>query len=303
MDYGMSFKEALAATEADLADFDEMMEPAQELLSLTRTAKQSAKTDQANNDMKSSAANSTQEFVKRAQSEGEKILKKIERTHASTLKVLNNTWTSNENFIGEFEEMQSSYKLVEQITVINWSYGHNAEQYLHSKLNQLRAVITKNAGYLNNWQNLPEDALIKLSGKNLDKELVSEMGAPSSIDTVNEFMGHLRTQFRGRKSEKNYRGELVNDLINQVRNFAKTKTSYSQDINAAERIAKSAQSTVESHMRSSDYSDEDKQQIIKLQRNLNRMLVTYANMIYFIYRLNVEYILNRRALIERLFEK
>lgn len=303
MDYGMSFHKALRALESDLERFNAESEAAMEVLTITKQAAQSAKTDQANNTLKASSTNSTQTYVERARSEADKVLKTIQNRHNSTLRVLSNTWESNDQFIGEYSQYQNQYKLVDEIVVINWSYGHNAEQYLLNKLTKLRAVITTNASYLNNWQNIPQDALINQSGKTLDKSLVAAMGAPSSIDTANEYMGHLRTQFRGRKSEKTYRGEMVNVFINEIRSFAKTKTSYNQNINAAERIAKTIASTCEGHMRNASMSDEDKQHILKLQKNLDRMIVLYANMIYFSYRLAVEYILNRRVLVTKLYEK
>lgn len=302
MNYGLSFREALEAQDYDLSQFDEPVERAMEV-SMTQSAAQSEKTDQANNTMTTSAVNETQDNVEKATNEGEKILKMIQNRHASTLKVLNNTWTSNEKFLEEFGNYQNQYKQLDQVTLINWSYGHNADQYLIDKLTQLRAVITRNAGYLNNWQNIPSDALIAQSGKALDKALISAMGAPSSIETPHEFMGHLRTQFRGKKSQKTYRGDMVNQYVNEIRSFAKTKTSYSQNINSAERLAKSIQSSAQNLMRSNNFSDQDKATILKYQRNLNRMLALYVNMIYFVYRLATEYILNRRVLVTKLFEK
>lgn len=303
MDYGLTFSEALIAQESDLNQYNDEELAMEATTTLTTQAKQSSTKDMSGNQMTTTAINDTQTAVERVTAEGEKIQNMIERKNQSALKFLNNTWDSNDTFLGQFEDYQNQYKLLDSVTLINWSYGHNADQYMVSKLTKLRAVITRNATYLNNWQNIPDDALIKQSGTALDKALITEMGAPSSIDTPNEFMGHLRTQFRGRKSQKTYRGESAKVYANEIRNFAKTKTSYKEHVDAAKRIAKSAQSTAESLTRSTKFSDQDHQVILKYLRNLYRMITLYVNMIYFVYRLSVEYILNRRVLVTKLFEK
>ena len=303
MNYGMSFREAIDAFESDLNGIE--MSAAMELFgdSDTTTAKMSAKTDQANNDLESSARDDVQESSKRVDAIIEKLVKSISRVNNSTLKLLQNTWDDNHKFIAQYSEMAESYKLKDQIDVINWTYGHNMEQYLHAKIVTLRATVTKNAGYLSNWQNIPDDAMIKKGGKELDSAIVGEMGAPGGIDTPTEYMGHLRTQFRGRKSEKSYRGEMASNFIQEIRSFDGTRSSYTQDIQAATRIVKSMQNTVKNQIRNTQFSDDDHRSIIKYLRNMIRMMTIYINMIYFIYRLEVEYILNRRLIINRLYEK
>lgn len=306
MNYGMSFTEALAAFEADLME-PMIADPAMELFgdSNTNTAKMSNKTDQANNkvDTGNDQRDSIQTSSERVDAIIEKLVKSITRVNKTTLKVLQNTWDDNDKYMAQYGEMSSTYRLKDEISVINWTYGHNMEQYLHSKITTLRAIISKNAAYLSNWQNIPEDALINKAGRELDAAIVTEMGAPSSIDTPAEFMGHLRAQFRGRKSEKNYRGEMANKFIQEVRSFASTKATYTQDMQAAIRTTKSMQNTMKNQIRNMNFSEEDRRSLIKYLRNMVRMMTIYINLIYFVYRLEVEYILNRRLIINRLYEK
>lgn len=304
MDYGYTLSQFQEVIEHDLSFFDEM-DAAMEVLTLSRSAAQSEKTDNANNSLTqksaADASDNNQDFIKQAQSNTDKAMQVIERTHAKVNKLLTNTLAENEKFIEQYTT--SGYKLQEELTVVNWSYGHNAENYLHSKVAKLRAILTNNANYLGSWQNIPDDALIKQKGKALDKELVGELGAPSSIDSLAEFQVHMQQQFRGRKSEKNYRGEMAEGFLNDIRNFAKVKTTYSQDISAAERICKSVLSKCNGIMRGTNYSDEDKKMVLKYQRSVYRILVSYCNLIYFTYRLYTEYILNRRLLVQRLYQK
>lgn len=304
MNYGLTFSQMLAAQEADLTAFDDMT-PAQEVLTLSKEEEMSRNATQAEDPNKPEKLtdNTMQELDQQLENQFEKISNVIKRIHSQTLKLLNGTWEGNEQFVTDYNNMVSSYKQVQELTVINWTYGHKAEQYLHGKVAKLRATLTNNANYLNNLKGLPENALIGMSGKALDKAICAELGAPSSIESVNEFMGHLRTQFRGRKSQRTYRGEMANAFIQEVRAFAKTKTSYQQDINAAERIAKSAHDIVRGHLRNNSMSEEDKRSSLKYLKNVYRMITIYVNLISFTYRLHVEYILNRRALINRLYEK
>lgn len=303
--YGCVFSEMQRAMEEDLALFDDEEDAAMEVLTLSRSAAQSSKTDNANNNLNQNQANDTQDnnqnYIDQAERNGEKAMQVIERIHRMTNKLLTNTLDENEKFIDQYTN--SGYKLQDELTVINWSYGHNAENYLHGKVAKLRAILTNNANYLGSWQNIPDDALIKMKGKALDKELIGELGAPSSIDTMKEFQVHLQQQFRGRKSEKNYRGEMAEGFLNDIRNFAKVKTTYSQDISAAERICKSVVSKCTGIMRGTQYSDDDKKMVLKYQRSVFRIMSAYLNLVYFYYRLYTEFILNRRLIIQRLYQK
>lgn len=318
MDYGMTFTAMLETMEQELAALDglsmatevENINDASGIFknkdtTMTRSAEQARKTDVkgVNDQDQSIAKDTTQDFVKKVEENAEQVLATLDRVNKITTRLLENTLKANEEFIGQYDELQSTYKLVEDQVLINWSYAHNAEQYLHSKITKLRAVITTNANYLSNWENMPESAIINKKGKELDKELLSEMGAPSSIDTLNEFFGHLRSQFRGRKSEKTYRGEMANALIQEVRQFSKVRSTYTQDIAAVKRIATSVQNTCIGLMKRSNYIDQDRQRVLVYQRNINRALIVFCNMIQFVYRLHVEYITNRRILITRLYEK
>jgi hypothetical protein len=303
MDYGMTFGQALEAMERELEGEWEQATEADGTITLTTQATKSATTDQANNNLADTEDNSPQALMKKVKSQTEKTTKSLTRTNRQTLKMLQNTWTSNENFIAEYGQMVEQYKLKDEYRAINWSYGHNAEQYLYSKLTQLRAIINTNLGHLNNFNTIPEDSLLNKAGIALDKALVEGMGAPSSIDTPKEFMGHLRTQFRGRKSEKTYKGDMANSFAQEIRSFAKTKTSYTQNIQAAQRMITTLDSLCNTHMKNGSMGDQEKKRVLVLQRNGSGMIVLYLNMIYFCYRLHVEYILNRRALLSRLFEK
>lgn len=316
----MKFSEFLRTLESDLReldDFSSAMEaemddedalvPNKErkTVTLNRSAEQGRKTDfKVTDDQdQTTTKDQTQEFIERAEAVADGLTKTLERVDKITSKLLNNAWNANDAFISQYNEMKTSYKQVDDQVLINWSYGHNADQYLHSKVTKLRAVITTNANYLSNWENMPESAILKKKGKELDKEVLSEMGAPSSIDTLEEFFGHLRAQFRGRKSEKTYHGQDADKLIQDVRSFAKTKSLYNQDISAVKRLNETIKNTCIGLMKRGNYIDQDRKQILNLQKNLIRMLTIFCNMIQFTYRMDVEYITNRRILITRLYEK
>lgn len=316
----MKFSEFLRTLESDLReldDFSSAMEaemddedalvPNKERKTVTinRSAEQGRKTDFKITDDQdqTTTKDQTQEFIERAEAVADGLTKTLERVDKITSKLLNNAWNANDAFISQYDEMKTSYKQVDDQVLINWSYGHNADQYLHSKVTKLRAVITTNANYLSNWENMPESAILKKKGKELDKEVLSEMGAPSSIDTLEEFFGHLRAQFRGRKSEKTYHGQDADKLIQDVRSFAKTKSLYNQDISAVKRLNETIKNTCIGLMKRGNYIDQDRKQILNLQKNLIRMLTIFCNMIQFTYRMDVEYITNRRILITRLYEK
>ena len=290
------FRDLSGAMEADTPNVN---------VTATKTAKASSATDQANNRLSQDATkgNDVQDFVKRLQEENERTAARLERINQATLKVLTATWNGNEEFLGNFSTMEKTYKLQETYTAINWSYGHNAEQYLVSKLTKLRAVLNTNIQYLQNWQNIPDDAIIRKSGAALDKSIVESMGAPSSIDTTKEYMGHLRAQFRGRKSEKEYRAEMANGFVSDIRNFAKTRTSYNEHMQAAIRAAKQVQSISTAQVRSARFIDSDRRMIFNLARTADKFIISYATMINFSYRLAIEYILNRRLLLTRMYQK
>lgn len=298
----------LSAMEADLNSIYwgagmelDMSEPSTN--TLTNQQQKSAATDKANTNLNNDTSDPIQSSVAKAQAIGENMLSMINRNHRRIYKMLYNTWTSNDKYIEQYNEMSQTYRLLNNITVINWTYGHDMEQYLHAKVVKMRAILTTNANYLNNWQNIPETAAIQMDKTEMTRALLGEMGAPSSIDDMGEFMGHLRAQFRGRKSEKSYNGAMAQKYIQEVRSFAKTKSSYSQDMQAAERIAKTARDVCMGQLRNANFQDTDRKILLKLLQAVQRMVVFYVNLIGFVYRLEVEYILNRRAIISRLYEK
>lgn len=305
--YEATLSDCLKLADELFCEFGGAMEAAAPNLNVTatKTTKASSATDQANNRLAQDATkgNDVQDFVKKLQEETERTAARIERINQSTLKVLDATWNGNEEFISNFSTMEKTYKLQETYTAINWSYGHNAEQYLVSKLTKLRAVLNTNIQYLQNWQNIPDDAIIRKSGAALDKSIVESMGAPSSIDTTKEYMGHLRAQFRGRKSEKEYRAEMATGFVSDIRNFAKTKTSYNEHMQAAIRSAKQVQGVATAQVRSARFIDSDRRMIFNLARTADKFIITYATMINFCYRLAIEYILNRRLLLTRMYQK
>lgn len=309
MNYGLTFSKALEAYDTSLSQWDSSVESAMEASTpKTQTiTQQGQQSDVGIQSSEPTSAENPQATIENMVTQITNMTEKITKTYDSISqrcdRFLNNTWNDNEKFIEQYAALKRDYKLVDKLTVINWTYGHDMEQYLHYKCVKLRSIITNNTTYLSNWQNTPKDALINLSGAALDKELVAQLGAPSSIETSNEFMGHLRSQFRGRKGDKTYRGEMADRFIQDVRNFARTKTSYSQDMGAANRAIKNIDSILKAQVRNSHLDNNARRNIIKMGQTLYRMIAHYLNLIYFVYQLQAEYILNRVAIINRLYEK
>ena len=312
MNYGETFSQALEAGNMLIHGewMDLAMETAMEVdmsnpttNTMTQQQKRSNAATQAADKNASTSSDPVQVSVKRVQSLADAMLNKINSVHRRTYKMLFNTWESNNKFIEQYDEMSREYKLLNSITVVNWTYGHDMEQYLHAKVVTLRAFLTTNANYLNNWQNAPDNAAVNMDGTELSSEILAQIGSPSSIDDLSEFMGHLRAQFRGRKSEKQYNGGQANTLMQEIRGFDKTRSAYAQDINAAERITKTARDIVMGQMRNNNFQDSDRTMMMKMLKRVYKIVSWYITLINFVYRLEVEYILNRRAIVTRLYEK
>ena len=311
MNYGETFSQALESAILLVSEWmDDNQNSAMEVdmsnpttNTMTQQQKRSDAATQAADRAANTSTDPVQDSVKRAQALGETMLNKINSVHRKTYKMLFNTWESNNKFIEQYDEMSKDYKLLDSITVVNWTYGHDMEQYLHAKVVTLRAFLTTSANYLNNWQNAPDTSVINMDDSELGSEILKQIGAPSSIDDLPEFMGHLRAQFRGRKSEKQYNGGQANTIMQEIRNFDKTRTDYAQDINAAERIAKTARDIVTGQMRNNNFQDSDRTMLLKMLKRVYKVIAWYIALINFVYRLEVEYILNRRAIVTRLYEK
>lgn len=311
MNYGETFSQALESSIILISEWmDDDNKSAMEVdmsnpttNTMTQQQKRSDVATQAADRTNTTSTDPVQDSVKRAQALSETMINKINSVHRKTYKMLFNTWESNNKFIEQYDEMSKEYKLLDSITVVNWTYGHDMEQYLHAKVVTLRAFLTTSANYLNNWQNAPDTAIINMDDSELSSEILKQIGAPSSIDDLSEFMGHLRAQFRGRKSEKQYNGGQANTIMQEIRSFDKTRTDYAQDINAAERIAKTARDIVTGQMRNNNFQDSDRTMLLKMLKRVYKVIAWYITLINFVYRLEVEYILNRRAIVTRLYEK
>ena len=272
-------------------------------MSNTETATTQRRRSEAATSTEVSTTENSQDYVQSLQKKGKDLEDLIARERNKMLKMLQNVWDSNDNFIAQYNDMSQTYKLLDEITVINWSYGHDMEQYLHSRVVKFRAVLTNNTNYLNSWQKIPEDALIKKDKTGMMRGVIGELGGPSSVDNMAEYIGHMRAQFRGRKSEKNYRGDMANKIMQEIRRFASTKSSFQQDIQAVDRIVKSATSSAMTQSRNTNFSDEDRRSIAKLFQSFSYLVRLYLEVMSFVYRLEIEYILNRRAIVTRLYEK
>ena len=271
--------------------------------STTETATTQRRQSNAGTEKDITITNNGQDYVARAKALGEKMDVSIEKERNRILKMLENVWKGNEQFIAEYNEMSQQYKLVDDLTVINWTYGHDMEQYLHSKVVKFRAILTDAGNSINNWQRIPDDSLLKKDKTAMMQAVIAQLGGPSSVDNMSEFIGHLRAQFRGRKSEKNYRGEMANKFMQEIRNFASTRTSFTQDTQAAQRVSKATVSAAGMQLRNTSFSTEDRQAIMKMLQAYTKLVALYMDVVGFVYRLEVEYILNRRAIMNRLFEK
>lgn len=305
MFYGPKYSEALDSMLRELSLWDSAMELDMTTPTLTEQAKKSkASSDKTETvTQKTESVDPIQNAIDKANTMSEEMLQAIESKHETCYKLLTNTWRDNEEFVEQYNEMKNTYKLQKEIKVINWTYGHDMTQYLHAKVASMRSIMTKNANLIGNWQKIGDDDLLNKSGTEMDKQLCADLGAPSSITTLNEYSNHLRTQFRGKKGEMVYKGDMAKKYVLDVRNFAKTKTTYTQDITAAERVTKSMQNTLKSKLRNSSLSDTDRGTILKLATNALRMVTFYINLIYFVYRMECEFIINRRAIITQLYEK
>ena len=62
--------------------------------------------------------NNGQDYVVRAKALGEKMDASIEKERNRILKMLENVWKGNEQFIAEYNEMSQQYSLVDVLTVI-----------------------------------------------------------------------------------------------------------------------------------------------------------------------------------------
>ena len=56
-------------------------------------------------------------------------------------------------------------------------------------------------------------------------------------------------------------------------------------------------------MRNNNFQDSDRTMLLKMLKRVYKVIAWYIALINFVYRLEVEYILNRRAIVTRLYEK
>lgn len=109
--------------------------------------------------------------------------------------------------------------------------------------------------------------------------------------------------FRGTKVVAHIPNGEASGIRNEMMQFGKYEKEFNIDTNGIVQHMKTALSTTTTHMNNATLEKKDKQSIMKQYRNACRMISIYTSLVFFTYRLHCEYMLNRRAILQNLYQK
>lgn len=195
---------------------------------------------------------------------------------------------------------QSGSKPQETVTVTNWMYAHDPNRYLHAKIVRMKQVMDTNCQEIIATEN-KEGVVLVMNRGDLEEAIMRQIGAPSNVERYTQLMSWIQTQFRGRKAEMHLSAQDINKYVRQMEDFTKVETQLKGDLANVDRAIQMINAKVRNQLNSSTVSAQEKGRIMKRVNHMGRVFAMYNNMVYMIYRLHVEYVLNRRAILKRLY--
>lgn len=289
------------ATEADALSTRDTLKDTNS--SMSKTARASSATDFANdaiNQKKPADQETVQESLKKYDDKVSALKEKAEQLKKGTLAFVSTADKGNQEFLKSIE--RDGYKLQESITVVNWSYQHNPQRYLHTRVIKLRQILEANIRDIQkSKEELPEDSLLECTYQALEEKCMKLIGAPSSVTRYKEFVTWTQTQFRGRKAERTIPNSEAQKCVQAMNEYARLQNVINQDINEITRCINTMNAKVRGTLSNSMTDDQTRQTMLKRVDRCCKLFTMYMAHVNMVYRLHTEYILNRRAVLKRLY--
>ena len=195
---------------------------------------------------------------------------------------------------------QNGSKPQESVDVTNWTYAHDPKRYLHAKIVRMKQVMDKNVQEIVATENA-DGVVLAMNRGDLEETIMRQIGAPSSIERYTQLMSWIQTQFRGRKAQMSLSAQDINKYVRQMEEFDKIEAQLKSDLANVDRALNQMNSKVRNILNSSTVNHQEKGRVIKRVNHMGRVFAMYNNMVYMMYRLHVEFVLNRRAILKRLY--
>ena len=324
MDYGITWQaaleEALADMEAFEIDVPETM-PAMEATNglsdnpmgtqnlrntqsvnaqARRSAAQTGEKDGTYNTdkTKGSADKTPQQWIQEYEARIKAVQLAKEKAGNRLLSLIRTTIQENAQFMKTLRE--SGQKPQETVRVTNWMYAHDPNRYLHAKIVRMKQVMDKNAQEIVATENA-EGVVLVMNKGDLEESIMRQIGAPSTVERYTQLMSWIQTQFRGRKAEMQLSSQDINKYVKQMEDFAKIETQLKGDLANVERAINQINAKVRNLMNSSTVNAQEKGRVSKRLNPMGPVFAMYNSLVYMMYRLHVEFVLNRRAILKRLY--
>lgn len=307
MKYDVSWAEALESAIRDMDyvcpshlerafEADEIKMP-----SMSQSNKMSQNTDFANNKISKTKVDeetSPQEFIGKLEEKIKFVRGRAATTKTSITNIIKTADRANKEFLEGIRDSEP----VESVQLMNWRYGHNPDKYLHKRVIVLRQVLEKMIRDIRKSnEELGENSILVKGASGMEEPVMREIGAPSSITTYREFVSWTQAQFRGRKSELTYHSSDASKFIKDMQQYSRIVRVIVQDLAEVDRLLGLLQNQLRGQLASEVVDYQLKQTYIKRMDRCAKIFIMYLNMITMTYRLHTEYILNRRAVLKRLY--
>lgn len=247
---------------------------------------------------KGAADKSPQEWIKEYEAKVKAIQTSKEKVSERLITLVRATVQGNADFIKNLE--QSGSKPQESVQVTNWTYNHDPKRYLHAKIVRMKQVMDRNIQEIVS-QDAKDGIVLAMNKTDLEESIMRQIGAPSSIERYTQLTTWVQTQFRGRKTQVSLSAHDINKYVRQMEDFAKIETQLRGDITNVERAINQMNAKVRNILNSSTVQAQEKGRIMQRVNHMGRVFAMYNNMVYMMYRLHVEFVLNRRAILKRLY--
>jgi hypothetical protein len=136
----------------------------------------------------------------------------------------------------------------------------------------------------------------------LEKHILSSIGAPSNITDMSMYFIHVKELFRGPKKETIIQEREIGYYRNLVDGYTSLKTELDRGKNLILNQAKQMRGKLLQIVDSRTTPDEAKSKIIQHTRNLTVVYNFYSSFVGIMYQLKIEQMLSARIVLQRFYQ-
>jgi hypothetical protein len=232
----------------------------------------------------------------------EHILSIIERVMLMISNSLSKVYLTDKGFRKKLMDAFDQHKPRGTIRLIMYQY---VDEVLNQQYGKMKNLVLEliNKVNVNDIETLKDDHNpLNFNKADLEKHILSSIGAPSNITDMSMYFIHVKELFRGPKKETIIQEREIGYYRNLVDGYTSLKTELDRGKNLILNQAKQMRGKLLQIVDSRTTPDEAKSKIIQHTRNLTVVYNFYSSFVGIMYQLKIEQMLSARIVLQRFYQ-